>query len=417
MVVKQLFVFTQVYTFGSGESFIENEAPYWDGFDLVYVCPLAVKKDDRQLQREMKSKKAVLVDLHYADCAGKNNVSSLVKTLFSKEFLRDITRMMRKSVLKANNIKRLLSLNIHTRNQVELLNVWLIEHNQEIYENAVFYGYWLYEPAMAAVLMKKTNKTAKIVCRTHGFDLYEERHDGYLPYRQWFLSKCDRLAAISQDGYKYLAEHYPKYADRLIVSRLGTVDYGIQKQQRGETIQIVSCSNCISVKRVDKIIDSLALMVGCGLYVNWTHFGDGVLMNDLKLSAEQKLKDNVEFTFAGRLTNTDLMTHYHENYCDVFVNVSESEGIPVSIMEAMSFGIPVIATDVGGTNELVLDEETGYLLSPSFTPDDLEEKIIRIAEMSEADRVALRNRVRKHWKASFSATENYRSFINTLNSL
>ena len=48
---------------------------------------------------------------------------------------------------------------------------------------------------------------------------------------------------------------------------------------------------------------------------------------------------------------------------DLFVLPSLSESLPVSIIEAMSFGIPVVATDVGGVPEIVADGETGYIIS------------------------------------------------------
>ena len=58
----------------------------------------------------------------------------------------------------------------------------------------------------------------------------------------------------------------------------------------------------------------------------------------------------------------------------MFINVSSTEGIPVSIMEAMSFGIPVIATAVGGTPEIV-NNENGYLLSKDPSAKELAEVI------------------------------------------
>ena len=51
--------------------------------------------------------------------------------------------------------------------------------------------------------------------------------------------------------------------------------------------------------------------------------------------------------------------------------MSETEGIPVSIMEAQSYGIPVIATNVGGTSEIVHDGINGVLLSRNFDTADL----------------------------------------------
>ena len=50
----------------------------------------------------------------------------------------------------------------------------------------------------------------------------------------------------------------------------------------------------------------------------------------------------------------------------MFINLSSSEGIPVSIMEAQSFGIPVIATNVGGSGEIVVSE-TGVLVDENRT--------------------------------------------------
>lgn len=57
---------------------------------------------------------------------------------------------------------------------------------------------------------------------------------------------------------------------------------------------------------------------------------------------------NVAYNFVEYLNNEEVYTFYRNNRVDVFLNVSESEGVPVSIMEAMSCHIPTIAPDVGG---------------------------------------------------------------------
>ena len=67
----------------------------------------------------------------------------------------------------------------------------------------------------------------------------------------------------------------------------------------------------------------------------------------------------------GHYPNEELLRYYGSNHVDLFINTSSTEGVPVSIMEAQSFGIPVIATDTGGVKEVVT-EGTGSLLPVDF---------------------------------------------------
>src|SRR5690606_13386262 len=95
--------------------------------------------------------------------------------------------------------------------------------------------------------------------------------------------------------------------------------------------------------------------------IEWHHFGDGLEFEELKKKIKTLNKKKIAVILHGWATQADILKFYELYFVNWFVNVSESEGIPVSIMEAMSFGIPVIATDVGGTSEIV-NTDTGYLL-------------------------------------------------------
>jgi glycosyltransferase involved in cell wall biosynthesis len=80
-------------------------------------------------------------------------------------------------------------------------------------------------------------------------------------------------------------------------------------------------------------------------------------------------------------------------------------------MEAMSFGIPVIATDVGGTSELV-SEENGLLINKNFTPSELANNITELACNPEL--IRLRNASRKKWENISMAEKLYPDLINHL---
>jgi glycosyltransferase involved in cell wall biosynthesis len=107
--------------------------------------------------------------------------------------------------------------------------------------------------------------------------------------------------------------------------------------------------------------------------------------------------------------NRTVLKHYRDNPVDVFVNVSESEGLPVSIMEAQSFGIPVVATAVGGVPEIVNDT-TGHLLDANPGPDDVAQAVWRLASRSAEARV----QITQHWRERFSAETNYAAFVRSL---
>jgi len=249
----------------------------------------------------------------------------------------------------------------------------------------------------------------KIVIRFHGSDLYEETNNNYIPYRRIQIELADKLVVISQQGMSYLSTKYPFAGHKAFISRLGTVDYGINsvKERRNQPKTIVSCSNLVPVKRVHLIIDILKHFPEP---VNWIHFGDGI-EKDRILDSCKTLPENVSWTLHGSTDHDELMRFFRSNPIDLFINVSSSEGIPVSVMEALSFGIPVVATDVGGTRELV-DNSVGRLLPMSFNSQSVAKLILDLLNDPEIDTIRVQARVR--WQERCQARNIYPSFTRIL---
>jgi glycosyltransferase involved in cell wall biosynthesis len=70
---------------------------------------------------------------------------------------------------------------------------------------------------------------------------------------------------------------------------------------------------------------------------------------------------------------------------DAVVNPSLSEGLPNVVLEAMALGVPVVATDVGGVPEIIIDKETGYLVPPE-NPRALAEALLYVGRHTEQTR-------------------------------
>ena len=220
---------------------------------------------------------------------------------------------------------------------------------------------------------------------------------------------------ISQDGYDYLADKFPEYKGKMAISRLGTLDNGIEKcENKGKSFRIVSCSNLVPIKRVDRIISTLSKIKT--QRIEWVHFGSGEEESKIKKMASETLGENVNAVFEGRVENRKVLEFYRNNAINLFINLSDSEGIPVSIMEAMSFGIPCIATNVGGTSEIVVNGINGYLIDDE---DDeyIAGKVDSIATMNAEDYRQLRDAARNTWEQKFNAKKNYRVFIEEIKNI
>jgi glycosyltransferase involved in cell wall biosynthesis len=116
----------------------------------------------------------------------------------------------------------------------------------------------------------------------------------------------------------------------------------------------------------------------------------------------------------GNMKNSEILDYFLQSPVDIFLNASRSEGIPVSIMEAMSCGIPAIAPDVGGIKELV-SEGMGVLMSKDPTVAEIAEHVRRYA--CEAKTAATREAVRQVIVSEFDAGTNYSAFIAKIDDL
>lgn len=314
-----------------------------------------------------------------------NNKNLLIKRNFTYLF-----SLLKKYVQKKNQLKSFFN------------------ESKKLHPSDIIYTYWMDEWCTILSLLKNDIKFPnKFITRAHGFDLYDERSKfGKIPFRKLQLKNLDKVYSISASGCEYLINKNPKYKSKIEYSRLGVHDQGISTYNKKE-LTIVSCSSISPVKRVHLLVEILSRV---NKKVNWIHFGDGKLREKLE-SEVLKLPKNITYNLKGHVSNAEVVNFYKENEISLFINVSESEGIPVSIMEALSFSIPVIAFNVGGISE-ILNNNTGLLLEP-----DNVSKIIEVLNDFPTHPIfsdEKRKEVRLFWKQNFDAEKNHRLFIKKI---
>lgn len=413
-LMKNLYLITTGFPYPaiSMEAYLETETRYYDLFDSVTILSMGVRKNTVDQKRNIEGKNVAVYPIIFATKIFY--IFNGIVAFSDANFYREISKLIK---TKRFSIRRLIRLIIYvsrshsdTKKIVKTLG---LNKNAKI-KNAVLYTYrFEYQPYVMC-LLKKYFDYPKLVSRAHRYDLYEERNsDSYIPLREYLLKELDDIYLISEDGRHYLKSKYPQYSGKLKVSRLGTLDMGLEPYIRNKKVfKIVSCSNAVPVKRVDLIIDTLSRITS--LSIEWVHFGGGELLEEMKELASQKLGPNVSYTFKGKTDNKKILAYYASENIDMFINLSESEGIPVSIMEAMSFGIPCLATDVGGTKEIVQDKKNGFLLKAGYKTEDAAEIIRHYVAFSDDMIKQYRNSARDYWNAHYNADTNYKKFVSEL---
>lgn len=401
---KVVYLFTAQFPFIGSESFLETEIHYLSnafdkiviypsrGFDKVQL-PIPGNVEVRQfdLNRPVYLRKLVSGNLF------------LIAKAFITEFIKSPHRWKYVNQFKWNFNHLIGCINNAVFLKEELDKD--IKANQET--EFVCYSYWFNEWATILALSKVLGLKNELVTRAHGYDFDEQQQSRkYHPFRYFEIAKFRKVIQISKYGVNYMKQRFRD--SNIVLSYLGVNDKGTNPINNEKEFQIISCSNFVALKRVDSISQILSHL---NVPYHWTHYGIGKEMEDV-ISKVKSILPEQHYTFRGYVANKDLMEEYSQTPFDLFMNVSTLEGLPVSIMEAISFGIPVTGCDVCGLPEIV-NEKTGILLEEHFDPKLVAQKIEVFLKEKSRD-AQYRQGVKEFWRENFNAERNYAEFVEIL---
>lgn len=408
MTKKLILFLTSSFPFPPGEQFIESEISHWSSlpWGKVVVVPGSSSGSARPVPDDINVSFSNRRQLRIW------KVFYIVRAVGAPLLWRELCWLISKRLLSIKTVKAAVKATATT-----LLSAADLQRQLKRYGRAdVAYSYWNTTAAYAACILKRKGHIKSVVSRAHRFDLYEEQHPArYIPLKRQFCNDFNAIYAISNEAKEYLARTFGFRESALQVSRLGVRLPAVKGGGSADgVVRICSASFCVPVKQVDKIIDAIRRLGEEYPERNfeWRHMGDGPLRAQLEDYAQKKLGalKNIRYQFAGMQSNQAILAYYETQPVDIFINTSSSEGVPVSIMEAMSFGIPAIAPAVGGIAELVNDQ-TGVLLNPDFETADVASAVLRLTGVG---RDVYRRAARERIENSYCADTNYKAFVSKI---
>ncbi len=209
-----------------------------------------------------------------------------------------------------------------------------------------------------------------VVAVAHGWTAATWKVRCYEALDRWVMRRMDAVVCVSEGQAVKVRragvapERSPVIRNAIHAETFGPPDVAVRESLMGlfaaRPERIVAAAGRLSPEKgFDVLIDAAALLAPERPDVGFIVFGDGPLREHLtRRIAERGLQRR--FVLAGFRPDLERVLPA----CDLAVSSSHTEGLPVVVLEEMAAGLPVVATAVGGTPEVVEDGATGLLVPP-----------------------------------------------------
>jgi glycosyltransferase involved in cell wall biosynthesis len=277
-----------------------------------------------------------------------------------------------------------------------------------------------YKENILAYLASKTGKNIQLVATQHGMpEMFED--NGNLKPRLisrlnfFLLSRSFRnVVTVSQDMQKTFIQHYGFKESKVTVIHNGIkIHKTSQGSRRHGDFVVGSSGRFFPVKDYPLMVEIARMVLEKVNGIRFELAGDGPERPKLqRLIKEYGLEE--KFILRGFV---DDIFHFYQGL-DLYLCTSLHEGIPMSVLEAMAHGLPVIAPKVGGLKEILEDGVQGYLVE-GRNPIDYAEKCIKIFEngdMRDKMRMAGRDKVAKDFSIDQMAQKYYQLYRSVTHS-
>lgn len=190
----------------------------------------------------------------------------------------------------------------------------------------------------------------------------------------WILARQNAVLVLSQSWLDYLQQIAPAAQVHILPNYVGLPDLTQRTAHTGAPVKLLFLGLVGQRKGVYELLPAMRAVVDQGVAVRLVIGGNGEVAKAQGLVTDLALDEQVELAgWVNGEAKTQLLRE-----ADAYVLPSHNEGLPMSLLEAMSWGVPVISTHVGGIPELVRDGVDG-LLVPAGDATALATAITRIS--------------------------------------
>jgi glycosyltransferase involved in cell wall biosynthesis len=239
---------------------------------------------------------------------------------------------------------------------------------------------------------------------TEGVDSLKRRQ--YIKIETFLSSISSKIIVVSSYDYHLALKEKVCSSEKIILIHNGIIDTKMQRKfNETKTINIAMVARFDLPKDQLKLIKSVTGLANVKLHL----VGDGPMLNQAKEFVNSN-NLNAKVVFTGFVENViELLTDM-----DIFALISNYEGFPMSTLEAMSVGLPIVISNVGGASEAVINGENGLLVNNDISSIT---KALQILSVDEKVRNRMGQRSRQFFLENFEASTMVSKTLNLFDSI
>ena len=289
----------------------------------------------------------------------------------------------------------------------------LIANAAEYWANKIPEEALCYSMTMDAVALGVARRH-RVVCRCLGGDVIDEvRESGFVPLKGAAAQAMERIFPCSQHLTDYLTRQFRGLKAKFETARMGVADPGFMAPISQDRVRrVFSCGALIPNKRYDLLASGLRQLAAKHKAVRfeWKHIPLGSSDAFMKRLELRGVPTNLKVIMEDE--SVSVMEMFRNGPVDLFAHMSASEGLPFVIMEALSCGVPVLATDVGGVPEVV-NSANGRLVPADLNAAELGQSLWEALEHPDLH-ASQKAAARVRWQEQVNADVNYPKFARRL---
>lgn len=258
-----------------------------------------------------------------------------------------------------------------------LLFYWGITWRPDVVHLHFAAGVSFYRKSIFVLLARLLRLKIILHCHAPNFDVfYEKRGKRNQRYIRWVLDSADRLIVVAEQWRKCFEDMGLRVPIITLYNSV-TCPPDIQRATNGTPI-VLTLGRLGERKGTYDILQAVPQVLANGLEADFWLGGDGEVEQVKSRLTAEPWGEHVRLL--GWVRGEEKEKALAQ--ASIFLLPSYLEGLPVAILEAMAYGLPIISTPVGGIPEAVVNGETGFLIEPGDV-DDMVQKLTLLLHDAE----------------------------------